>query len=645
SAGKYSRFIFCESGSYRKVVSVARKTRSDLRNPGNGADYVVIAPKAFLGEAKKLAEWRSRDSAVDPLRAISVDAADIYDEFAWGVYDPTAIRDYLKYLHEDCEPSLRYCCLIGDTTFKYKNISTSQTSKNWIPTFTFETISTDDFFTWFDTTRKPAIAIGRFCVNTMEEAKTTIAKTIDYERNPERGLWRNRALLIADDELNSNGIGQEKEFTEDIEKYDRQLYIPQSMERMKLLMIEYPLINFRKPDATDALLKLFNEGSLISHYIGHGNKDLLAHEHILVGSRDIERFNNGGRQSVFFIASCSVGSFERIDYTSLAEILHLRVEGGCVGVIAASRETFNYSNKQLSLEYYLNLFNTKTNPENRIGFALRNAKRMYFDSDIHENFSNRYIIFGDPAQRLAVPRYSLAAAPVDSLLRLQKTNIQGSARDGNNPVPYTGTLHVTARGPIIHKRYVVNAGWYVDYTIPGKVFYRGEIPISGNSFTTSLVVPKDVVSDTRESRIFLFADGGGKDASGIIDNLGIGGIDPNAPDDTGGPDIKLSFDGKTFEDGDYVKRRPTLSALITDPSGINIYGNRGHNLTITLDRSEVFVLTDLVKFVGGHSTAALEYPLPQLSPGVHILEMSAYDSHNNVTKKEVKLNVVGSETG
>jgi hypothetical protein len=645
AAGKASRFLFLDSGSYRKVSSITKKTRSDLRNPGGGADYVVISPKAFLAEAKKLAEWRSRDSSIDPLRAMAVDVADIYDEFAWGVFDPTAIRDYLKFLYDECQPAIRYCCLLGDTTFKYKNINSGQTSKNWVPTFTYETISTDDFFTWFDTTRKPAISIGRFCVNTAEEAKTTIAKTIEYERNPERGLWRNRVLLIADDELNNNGVGHETEFTTDIEKYDREQYIPQFLERMKLLMIEYPLLNFRKPDATLALLKYFNDGCLIAHYSGHGNKDLLAHEHILVGSRDIEQFNNGGRQPVFFIASCSVGSYERIDYTSLAETLHIRSGGGCIGVIAASRETFNYSNKQLSLEFYKNLFNTKTNPENRIGIALRDAKRIYFDADIYENFSDRYIIFGDPALRLAVPRYSFATAPMDSLLKLQKTHVEGNVRNGTNPVPYSGTLYVTARGPIIHKQYVVNAGWYVDYTVPGKIFYRGEIPIGGNSFNTPLVVPKDVVSDTRESRIFLFADGGAHDASGIIDNLGIGGIDPNAPLDTGGPEIKLSFDGKAFEDGDYVKRLPTLSAVLTDPSGINIYGNRGHNLTLTLDHSEVLVLTDKVKSIGGCTTAVLEYSLPQLSPGVHILEISVYDSYNNVTKKEVKLNVVGSETG
>ncbi|MHB9031009.1 MAG: type IX secretion system sortase PorU, partial [Candidatus Latescibacterota bacterium] len=429
-AQRYSRFFFCDAGSYRKVTSIARKNRSDLRNPRNGADYVIITPRTFLEESKKLADWRSRDSVIDPLRTAVIDVADIYDEFAWGVHDPTAIRDYLKYLKEDAEPSLRYCCLMGDTTFKYKNFNPKQTSKNWVPTFTDETVSTDDFFTWFDSTKQPGIAIGRFCVNSVEDAKTTISKTIEYERNPERGLWRNRMLLIADDELNENGVGQERIFTENIEDFDRRNYIPQSVERMKLLEIEYPLLNFRKPAATEELLRDFNEGCVMAHYIGHGNKDLLAHEHLLVGARDIERFNNAGRLPVFMVASCSVGSFDQIDFTSLAEILHLRAGGGCVAMIAASRPTFNSGNKDLSEEYYLHLFNSKVNPEVRIGLALQKAKQIYFDTDVYENFSDRYIIFGDPALRLAVPRYTVSTAPLDSLLRLQKVTVNGKVLDG-----------------------------------------------------------------------------------------------------------------------------------------------------------------------------------------------------------------------
>jgi hypothetical protein len=644
-SGRYSRLTLYDPSAYRKVSSITRKNRSDLRNPRNGADYIAITHRMFLEEAKKLAEWRTRDSIIEPLKSMVVDVADIYDEFAWGVFDPVAIRDFLKYARENYTPGVRYCCLIGDTTYKYKNISPGQNSKNLVPTFVYKDIVTDDFFTWNDPTNSPSIAIGRFCVNTVEEARIVVDKTIEYERNPENGMWHNRVLLIADDELNENGKGQERDFSLFIEDFDRQNYIPKWIERVKIMEIEYPLKNFRKPDATEALLAAFNDGAVLANYVGHGNKDLLAHEHILVGPRDIERFNNGGRQSVFIIASCSVGAFDRIDYVSLSEILHLRKGGGCIAVISATRDTYNDPNMTLNKAFYTNLFNSKKNPEYRIGLALKLAKTIPQRMDIVDNNFNRYVIFGDPATRLLVPRYRIAASPVDSLRRLEKINLDGNVSDSDRVIPYTGALTVTAQGPILSKKYIIAAGWEIPYTMPGRTFYRGEIPISGEGFRTSLVIPKDLTSVTSDSRILFFAAGEGKEAAGVLDNLPVGGVDMAAPNDVAGPEIKLSFDGKSFENGDYVKRQPTLTAVLTDPSGINIYGNRGHNITVTLDRTEVTVLTDKVTCIGNYSNGVVTYLFPSLTPGEHTLEVSAYDSYNNATKKEVSLNVVGSQTG
>ncbi len=644
--GKLGRFLLFDPGAYLKVSSITKKANTNLRSSRNGADYIVITHSLFLDEARKLADWRARDSTVDPLKTMTVNVADIYDEFGWGVLDPTSIRDFLRFSRDNYTPGVRYCCLVGDATNRFKNISASQTAHNYVPTFSQGDVTTDDFYTWDDITWSPRLAIGRLCVNTVEDAKTTVGKIIDYERSPEKGIWRDRVLLIADDETSYGGSGEERDFSEDTEYIDRSTFIPQYIERMKLMMIEYPMENLQKPKATEALIDLFDQGSLIATFIGHGNRDLLAHEHILVGARDIERFNNGGRLPLFIAASCEVGEFDRVGYTSLAEMLQLRKGGGCIAAIAASRKTWNYSNVEMVKSFYVNTFDTAGNPEARIGDALRKAKRSYSNDTIKEHNVNRYHIFGDPATRLAIPRNRFQVAPLDTLHQLEKVNITGNVTSGGKPVSYTGTLHIRAEGPLVHKRYKLpRGGLYIDYTMPGKVFFRGEIPIGGSGFASPLVVPKDLTSDTKESRIYLFAEGDAHDATGIIDKLAVGGIDPSAPEDTAGPEIKFAFDGKTFESGDYVRRQPTLTASLHDPSGLNIYGNRGHNVTLTLDKSEVTVLTGEVRNVGGFTTGLAEYTLPMLSPGEHQLEMNVYDSYNNVSKKTVAMHVVGSETG
>lgn len=600
-----------------------------------------------------LANWRSRDSKIDPLRTKVVDVDDIYDEFGWGVFDPAAIRDFLKFAWEKYSPEVKYCCLFGDTTFKYKNFSENQIGKNFVPTYTAvhdrSGLTTDDYFTWFDENHIPYISIGRLSANDKESAKILVNKTIEYEKNPEIGLWHNRVLWIADDEFIFQGNPDKGNtvFTENIEELDGNNYIPQSFERKKILLIEYPLNNLRKPEVTEDLIAAINDGYIIMNYIGHGNNDVLAHEYILRGSRDIERLNNGDRQSLFLVFSCSVGQFDKPEIISLAEILHLRKDGGCIGVIAPTRVTLNYKNVGLNKLFYEKLFNQEINPDYRIGLPLKLGKVKLGD----DGNSNRYNLLGDPATRLMIPRYSFNFAEVDTIYRLEKLDINGNITDGIHDIPYDGTLYVRAHGPKIHKSYTV-ANKTIEYTLPGKIFYNGEIDITGENFDVSFVVPVDLPSDiseskefTKESKIFFFATDGNTEASGTLENFYVGGIDPEATEDTTGPEIKLTFDGKSFDEGDYIRRQPALSLEIDDDSGINILGNRGHNIMLLIDKTEAVVLTDRFKTINGYTTGTIEYIFPVLSPGEHTFQFTAYDTYNNASKKSITSQVVGTETG
>ncbi|MFC1538150.1 type IX secretion system sortase PorU [Candidatus Latescibacterota bacterium] len=647
------RYTVSTPDIYLKVSSITKRSNTNLRTPSNGADYIVITHKNFHDQAVNLANWRSRDSRTDPLKTMVVDVEDIYDEFGWGVFDPAAIRDFLKYAWESYTPAVRYCCLIGDTIFKYKNLSENQMGSIFVPTFTEvysnKGLTTDDFFTWFDENRSPYLSIGRLCVNDKESAKVVTNKIIEYEKTPEPGIWRNRVLWIADDEYVFQG-GVEPtntEFTENIEDLDGNGYIPHKMERKKILLIEYPLKNLRKPDATEDLLSSMNEGYLIVNYIGHGNNDVLAHEYILRGSRDIERINNGGRQSLLLAFSCSVGQFDKPESISLAELMQLRNDGGSVGVIAATRVTYNWKNVNLNKSFYVNLFDNDVNPEHRLGLALRKVKEINYSD---EN-ANRYVLFGDPATHLMMPKYDFNVASIDTLYRLEKLDIHGTVTDGTVNIPYEGSLFIKAHGPRIHKTYTfLNVS--VHYSVPGEIFYKGEFDISGDSFDASFMAPLDLqsdISETREfsgeSKIFLFATGETQEASNVIENFYIGGINPDAPEDNTSPEITINFDGKKFNDGDFIRRQPTLTLNINDDSGINILGNRGHNIKLLIDKTESVVLTEDIKTVNGYTNGTIEYPLPVQSLGEHTFQVTAYDNYNNVSKKTVLAQVVGTESG
>ena len=362
----YARYTVTNHTAYKKPLTISRKQQSvlSLRNTSHDANYIIITHPLFKSEADRLAAWRSSDSQDDPLTSLVVDIENIYDEFSWGLFDPQAIRNYLEYAWRNYESEVNYCCLFGDTIWKYRDLTESQKKQLYIPTYYYYdslgVTPADDYYTWFAANSSPEICIGRLCVNDIETARTVVDKIIDYEKSSDEGLWQNRILLIADDER-SSGSTREIDFTNDTEILANgdttgTIFIPESMETTKLYQIEYPFKNKMKPDVTEDLLKYINDGYVMMNYLGHGNNELIAHEHILVGSRDIERFNNGLRQPLFFVGSCSVGHYDLMDTITLAEQLHQRKDGGCIAVVAGARNTYHESNFRFTKSFYRYLF-------------------------------------------------------------------------------------------------------------------------------------------------------------------------------------------------------------------------------------------------------------------------------------------------
>jgi hypothetical protein len=82
-----------------------------------------------------------------------------------------------------------------------------------------------------------------------------------------------------------------------------------------------------------------------------------------------------------------------------------------------------------------------------------------------------------------------------------------------------------------------------------------------------------------------------------------------------------------------VGDNPALRATISDSiSGVNITGEIGHKITLTLDgRSEDIIdVTDLFNYdSGSYTTGTLLYPLGALTEEKHTIEIKAWDKLNN----------------
>ena len=95
-------------------------------------DYLIITPDYLAAEAERIANHHREKSN---LNVAVIDLEQIYNEFASGSPDLTAIRDYVRHLYLNSIPDrrIRYLGLFGDASFDFKDLISY--NNNVIPAF------------------------------------------------------------------------------------------------------------------------------------------------------------------------------------------------------------------------------------------------------------------------------------------------------------------------------------------------------------------------------------------------------------------------------------------------------------------------------------------------------------------------------
>src|SRR5512135_144761 len=181
--------------------SVTTYTAPDLLSASNGADYIIIAPTAFLTASQTLANYR----AAQGMRVKIIDVADLYNIFNDGIYNPIAIKNFLAYAYSHWQPPApAYAVLIGDGHWNFKNNGLYGDPTIYMPPFLAfvdpwqgEVDSTNLLAAFVGSDTLPDISIGRVPVNNIAELNTVISKTISYEQAGPQS-YQTRSLFAAD---------------------------------------------------------------------------------------------------------------------------------------------------------------------------------------------------------------------------------------------------------------------------------------------------------------------------------------------------------------------------------------------------------------------------------------------------------------
>jgi hypothetical protein len=617
--------------AYVEPLTIRRRIPTDLREVS--ADLIVVTPETFQGSLEPLAALHRGEG----LRVLVATLEDVYDQFAWGLADPTAIRDFLWYsYHQGQAPPPAYVLLFGDGNFDYRNNSGAGGS-NWIPPYENGDLCTDDWFVRLDGDYLADMMIGRLPVRSQEEADVVVDKVVDYVQRPLFGPWRNRVLIISDDETAEEGTGNELFHTRDSEDLARH-FIPPSYDRRKVYLMEYPMNwSNKKPEAQQAVIDEFNQGVLVANWIGHGNFDVWAHEDAFRGSNDIPKLTNGQRLPLVYAASCDVGRFDHTVNESMAEEL-LRVEDkGAVACIAGTRYCYATPNAELNKQVLKRVLSDEDLTLGQGLFGAKLSRPTSYSND------QKYALFGDPCMRLGKPHMEgrIISMSQDTLRALDRVSIQGQVfTQGVPDTAFQGVVSLQAFDSARPTTYVTEIGSQVNYLLPGATLFRGTSLVEDGLFQITFVVPKDISYGGDMARISAYFNEQSRDGLAYRDSLPVGGT-VTAVADTIGPTIDLSIAGQEFASGDFASSRPTIVVHLEDENGINITGEVGHWIILAVDGDAQRInVTDRFEYdPGSYQRGMLDYTLEDLDVGRHTVTLKAWDNFNNFATASIDFEV------
>jgi len=667
------RYIAAPPAAFKNIESgtIKKDELSNWRSLNHGADMVVITHEDFLsinpvtgkdeGPLARFVSLRQNANVNDTLKVEVVKIQDVFDEFSGGLYDPVAIRDFLKYAYEKWPRRPLYVMLVGDGDYDPKNLI-SKTAKNWIPTYHTEEFNTGEYdirnrvadsqFTYVagdDQTMD--MAIGRIPARSLADVEAYVDKLTRYETQPAFGAWRNTAVMVADDEYAQGAVPSSGETfhitdTETLVGFST----PPFFDVKKIYLTEFAAVQsasisgIRKPTATDALLRLVNNGALLINYTGHGNPEVWAHERVLNLASDFERIQNGDKQALWVAATCTFGKYDMPDRQSFAEQLVLAPRRGAIAALATSRDVFSSLNARLNQVYYDFLFESKNHVTARLGAAMMWARLQTGAIENDEKFH----VLGDPSLRLAMPRYTAAITSLqpDTIKALAVMTVQGKIqRDGVDWPGFNGMARVEAFDAQREVNYQSPGQFAINYAMPGNSLFRGEAPVQNGVFTAQFFVPKDITygGQTGRVNVYFWSDQERADGTGYRRQLPVGGTASSLVD-RAGPRMEIGFSNvEDFHSGGIIGSNPVLRAVIHDSlSGVNLTGEIGHQIALSLDgrNDDKIEVTDLFNYdAGSYTRGTILYPLANLAEGRHTAEIKAWDNLNNSSTATIEFTV------
>ena len=636
--------VFDTTRTQIKPIFTGLASNRDLRSE-NRADLLIVTHPDFSADAERLAAHRRQHDGLD---VTVTTTQEIYDGFSGGRQDVSAIRDYIRHIHQAGGRKLQFVLLFGKGSYDYRNLTTSASS--FVPVYQsrqslspLETYSSDDFYGFLedqegDWGEAPAqfhsldVGVGRIPCTTREEARAAVDKLIDYDTDSRhRGDWRKELVFVADDGDNNIHQSQAEALALWIEERAHEVRV----NRLYLDDFEQVIKPFGQitPQGSGALQRAMHEGAAIINYTGHGSEQLWTAERMLA-PESIQKLNNRNRLPFLVTATCEFGRADDPAGQSSGEKLVLKKDGGAIGLVTTSRPVSSATNFQINQDFYSALFSRGQHRQyQRIGSVFRNTKNARNSGLANRNFS----LLGDPSMRIGLPQADavltgLSSASGSSDLEGSATvTLSGEIRNGDSRwAGWDGTVQIEFLGPPVTRLTRGDENEPFGYTSRSNAIWKGELPVRDGAFTAEFNLPGDLTDVPTTGKVMLHgvSSNGLLDAGGLLEPLDISPVNRTLTDNQQ-PAIRLFANDSSFQDGGIVGTDPLIVAYLTDDTGIDLTGLPGREIRLVLDGDSVFFVSGRAEqyfdAASGPARYALSFQLFDLPAGPHEVTLYAMD--------------------
>lgn len=623
------------------------------------ADMIIVTHSDFLSQSNQIANFHREEGLIVEI----VTPSQIYNEFSSGSQDIVAIRDFIRMLYERNPVTSipKYLLLFGDGSYDNKNRLVGNT--NFIPSYqtpnsidVIGSLASDDYYGLLDPnegtwqgTELIDIAIGRLCVKNTTEADNVVRKILNYNTPSTMNDWRNKIFFVADDEDNNVHMNQSNQLTSIVETNNKSYNVD------KVFADAYQQESTpggpRYPKVNEAITDAVEKGSLIVNYTGHGGEAGWAVERILTVPQ-INGWAETNNHPLFITATCEFSRWDDPGRTSAGELILTNANGG-IGLLTTIRLVFSSPNFTLNQSIFNTVFTPVNGKMPTIGEVFMKVKNLNASVSNNRNFT----LLGDPALRLAYPKYNVRTTKLngvlvssaDTISALSKVTIDGEVVDGSGSklTSFNGVIT-----PIVFDKsksittLANDGGNPFVFDLQNSKLFKGKVSVVNGDFSFAFVVPKDISYNYGQGKLSYYAENQEEDAHGSHVDFYIGGTASSYPEDKIGPEIDLYMNDNKFVFGGMTDGNPSLLAYVNDLNGINMVGNGiGHDIIAILDdeTEKAFVLNDFYEAdLNSYQKGVINFPFKDLDEGRHKLTLKVWDVYNNSSEATIEFVVVKS---